>query len=102
MLEKIKTFFKKFWQLVFVPVGAFFLILFFRKDTSKEVKEEIKETKKEIKDQKEEIENAEEVKKEEEEKLTQTISDTKELLSQDLKDKEERDKVASQFFEEDI
>ena len=97
MWNKIKEFFKKFWGLIFIPLGIFIVNLFF-KDNSSEIKKEIKEEKKEIKEDTKQVVKKEEAVEKTEEKVIKINEETKGVIEDNLDDKEARDEKASSFF----
>ena len=96
MWNKIKTFFKKFWGLVFVPIGLFLAHLFF--SSNKSNKKEIKEEKKEVKQQEKVV--REEVKKVEKQEIVveEKIEGVKKIIKENLKDKAVRDEKANKYL----
>lgn len=96
--NKVADVFKKIWFVVFIPIGMFFISLFFNKKDSSVIKEEIKEVKKDIKEEIKEVQKTEEKIEEIEKTVIEKNEDLKQTIESNLDDKESRDKEASKFF----
>lgn len=98
MWNKAKEFFKKWWGLIFVPIGLFIIHLF-KKDNHKDyVEKELKEEKKVVEEVSKEIEKTEEKVVLVEEAVEDIVSDVKHTIEDNLEDKKLRDEKAKEFF----
>lgn len=98
MWNKIKEFCKKWWGLIFVPVGIFILHLF-KKDNHKDyVEKELKEEKEVVEELSKEIVKTEEKVVSVEEAVEEITSDIKHTIENTLEDKKLRDEKAKEFF----
>ena len=95
-MNKLKESLKKWWGLMFVPVGIFVMGLLFPRSKS-QAKEDIKEAKKEVEEEKKEVEEVKakvdetlEVGKDKEEVLEATLEEVKEHVE------EQKSEVAKQ------
>lgn len=89
---KVKEFFKKIWWVIFVPIGAFIIARFVKKNSSDaEIKQEIKETKKEIKKEEKEIKKEEEHLQKQETEIKQEIKDCKQVLEEQKEEKQKQE-----------
>ena len=96
--RKIAEIFKKVWFVVFIPIGMFFVSLFFNKQDSYVIKEEIKHTTQETKEEVKEVQKAKAKDEDTEKTVIEKNEDLKQTIESNLDDKESRDKEASKFF----
>ena len=98
MWTKIKEFFKRFWYLGLVPIGACLLHLFVgsKKDAKLEEREKIQ--KKEVKEDKKAVEKTEKEVIKEEKKVEEVVEEVKKVIQDNLEDKAVRDEKASKYL----
>ena len=98
MWNKVKEFFKKWWGLIFVPIGLFILSLLGKKSDKSYVEKELKEEKKVVEETIKEIDKTEEKVELVEEVVEEIADNVEHIIEDNLEDKKVRDEKASNFF----
>lgn len=98
MFTKIKEFFKKWWGLIFVPIGLVILSLLRKKSNNSYIEKEIKEEKKAVEETVKTIEVTESKVETAEKVIEEVMSDVEHTIEDNLEDKKIRDEKAKDFF----
>ena len=89
---------KKYWALIFVPIGLFILALFKRNTNNSYVKKELKEEKAVIEEELKVVEKTEDRVEVVEKAVEEIVNDVEHIIEDNLEDKKVRDEKASSFF----